>query len=122
MAYSIVVGGMGLRLTSFQERPREYRGESVRSFDNSLMSGRDRPARTWDGVTDSYSPAEENSLRSIVEAGNVVCSGIGLHSETLLCEVTIESTPRGPNVQGALRDYSTVNVTMSLVLREVSPA
>lgn len=122
MAYSITAGGVNLRLTAFQERAREHRGESVRAFDQTLMNGRDLPVRTWDGVTDWMTPAEEVALRSAVEAGNVVCSGLVLHGESVLCEVTVETVPRGPNVQGAKIDYATLNVTLALVFREVSPA
>lgn len=124
MPDSINIGGIGLRLTAFQERAREYRGESVRAFDQSLLSGRDLPARTWDGTSDWITPAEEVALRAVIEAGNVVCtstSPLVLYGESVLCEVTIEAVPRGPDVQSGNTVYSTVNVTLALVLREVAP-
>lgn len=121
MPDSINIGGISLRLTAFQERTREKRGESVRSFSNVLMNGTDLSVRTWDGMTDWETPETETALRAVVEAGNVVCSGLTLHEESVLCEVTVESVPRGPNVQGAVIDHSTLNVTMALVLKEVGP-
>jgi len=111
-----------VRFVSFKERAREYRGESVRSFNNTLLSGRDLPVRTWDGVTDWLAPAAEAALRSAVEAGNVVCDGLVFYGESILSEVTVEDATRGPDVQSGPTDYSAVNVTLNVVIREVSPA
>jgi hypothetical protein len=122
MPDSATIGGVSVRFTSFKERPREYRGESVRTFDNTLQSGRDLPVRTWDGVTDWMTPASEATLRAAVEAGNVVCDDLVFYGESILCEVSIEDAPRGPDVQSGPTDYTAVNVTLSMVMREVSPA
>lgn len=121
MPDSATLGGVSVRFVSFKERAREYRGESPRSFNNTLLSGRDSPVRTWDGVTDAMLPATEATLRTAVEAGNVVCDDLVFYGESVLCEVTIEDAPRGPDVQSGPTDYSAVNVSLSIVMREVSP-
>lgn len=121
MPDSATIGGVSVRFVSFKERAREYRGESVKSFNNTLLSGRDLPVRSWDGVTDWMSSAAEATFRTAVEAGNVVCDDLVFYGESILCEVTIEDATRGPDVQSGYTDYSAVNVSLSVVVREVSP-
>lgn len=118
MPDSINVGGVGLRLISFQRRANEYRGEAVASFDNRLQDGRDEPRRVWDGTTDAITPAEEAALRSAIDGGLVVCSGLVLHGEEVLCSVTAENAPEGPDVQSGPPDYTAINVSLSLTFRE----
>jgi hypothetical protein len=119
MPNSITVDGIGVRLISFSERAREYRGEVAASFLNTLQDGRDAPRRTWEGVTDAITPAEEATLRTAVEAGDVVCDGLVLYEESVLCSVTVENATRGPDVQSGPTDYSAVNVALNLTFREV---
>jgi len=122
MAESITIGAVTLKLISCQERAREYRGEEVASFSNVLMNGRDAGRKTWDGVSLPIAPAAEATLRGIIDAGSVVCSGLVLYGESVLCNVTIESAPRGPDETGHLLNHAAVNSSLSLVFREVSPA
>jgi len=122
MPDSITVAGIDLRLASFQERAQEWRGEEVASFDNTLQNGRDRVRRTWEGTTLPMAPEDEQALRTAIAAGGVVCTGLVLYGESVLCNVTVESAQRGPDVQGNLTDWSQVNSTLSLVFKEVSPA
>jgi hypothetical protein len=118
MADSISVGGIGLRLTSFQRRANEYRGDVSASFNNRLADGRDSPRRVWDGTCDWITPAEEASLRAVVDAGAVLCSGLVLNGEEVLCIVTVETAPEGPDVQSGPTDYTAVNVAPTLTFRE----
>jgi hypothetical protein len=119
MARSITVGTVELWLTSFQERQREWRGEATRSFDHTLQDGRDLPKRAWDGTTDWLSPADEAALRLAIGGGPVVCFGIVLVGEAVLCTVDVESAPRGPDVQSGAPDWTEINVTLALTFREV---
>jgi hypothetical protein len=119
MPDSITIGGVALKLVAFQERAREQRGDAVRTFDNTLADGRDLPKRTWDGTSLEMTPATEATLRLAVGSGPVVCSGLVLYGESVLCAVDVENAPRGPDVQSGPPDESEVNVTLSLVLREV---
>lgn len=119
MAVSITIGGVTLRLVSFQERPREYRGEAARAFDNTLLDGRDAPKRSWSGETDWVTTAEEATLRAAVEAGPVSCSGLVLPGGAVTCSVDVDGSVLGPGVQGGLTDYALVNSRLSLTLREV---
>ena len=118
MPDSISIGGVDLRLVSFQRRDNEYRGEVTASFNNRLGDGRDGPRRSWDGTTDWITPAEEAALRAVVDSGPAVCSGLVLHGEEVLCSVTVGNAPEGPDVQSGTTDYSAVNVSLALTLRE----
>lgn len=120
MADSIVVAGIGVALTSFQERPRTQRGEAVRAFDLTLLDGTDGGKRTWEGTTDVMLPAGEAALRAAIGSGSVVCSGLVLYGESVLCKVTVEGASRGPDVLTSPRpDWTAVASTLSLVLVEV---
>jgi hypothetical protein len=118
MAVSTTIGGVGLRFVSFQQRADTKRGEVATSFNNRLQDGTDLPRRTWDGTTDAHPLADESALRLAIASGPVVCSGLTLYGESVLCSVSIESAARGPNVQSGKPDYTTLNVTMSITLRE----
>ena len=118
MPNSIDIGGIELRLVSFQEKERTWRGELVPSFSNRLMNGRDLPLRAWEGTTDAITPAEEIALRAVADSGNVVCTGLVLYGELVLCAVTVGAVPRGPDVQSGPTDYSAINVTVAITLQE----
>jgi hypothetical protein len=119
MPASIEIAGIEVDLVSFQQRPDARRGEMVRAFDNTLLDGTDRPKRTWDGTTDWMTPASEQALRAAVGSGPVVCTGFVLSDEQVLCSVSIEAVPRGPDVLNGRPDYAALNVTLPLVLTEV---
>jgi hypothetical protein len=116
---SITIAGIPLRMASFAERAREYRGEAVRAFDNSLLDGTDQGKRAWDGQTMELLPADEQALRAAIAFGTVACTGLALYGETVYCKVTVESAVRGPDTVSANHtDFSAVAVTLSLTLRE----
>lgn len=118
MPDSIDIGGVTLRMISFQRRENVYRGDVAASFSNRLLDGRDAPRRSWEGTTDWITPAEEAALRAVVDAGNTVCTGLVLNDEEVLCCVTIGNAPLGPNVQSGPPDYTAINVSLALVLQE----
>jgi hypothetical protein len=119
MAVSITIGGITLRLLpGFQQRASEWRGSVDRAFDMSLVDGRDSEKRSWSGVTDWMTTTEEAALRAAVASGPVVCSGLVLPGGPFTCSVEVESSSYGPAVQSGLPDYTGVNVTLALTLRE----
>lgn len=123
MADSITIGGVGLRLVRFKERPQVYRGEIATAFDNTLMDGRDTatPQRSWEGETDWHLPAVLASLRSAMAAGPLSCSGLVL-GETVTCVVEIGDVEKGPDVSSGKTDWTDINVQFPIVLRETSAA
>lgn len=122
MPASITIGAVSVNLLDFTERAREYRGELTVAFDNTLLDGRDRPRRTWEGKTDWITPEAENALRGQIDGGPVACSGLVLYGEGVYCIVTIDSAMRGPDVSNGLPDWTNVNSQLSLTFKEVGIA
>lgn len=114
---SITIAGVGLDLTAFREGEPEWRGEAARAFDNTLLVGRDSKKRIWEGVTDWMSKADTDALAAAVEGGTVTCSGVVL-GETVSASVDIRTAERGPDVSSGRPDWTAINVTLSLTLRE----
>jgi hypothetical protein len=116
---SITIGGVALNLVAFDQGDSEWRGDAPRAFDNTLQDGRDNEKRNWSGTTDWITPATYASLRTAIAGGAVSCSGVVL-GETVTCSVEVKSAPRGPDVLSGVRpDWTAINVTLSLTLREV---
>jgi hypothetical protein len=114
---SIVIGGIALDLVSFREGETEWRGTADRAFDNTLLDGRDAPKRSWEGVTDWLATAAADSLRAAIASGPVSCSGVVL-GETVTASVDVRSAERGPDVSSGTPNWSAINVTLALTLRE----
>lgn len=115
----LVIAGIEVEVTRFRERPRVFRGEAVRSFNNTLMDGTDAGKGEWDAETYPLAATAVDALRAAIGSGSVLCTGAAFRDAAHLCKVTIEDAPYGPDVQGGAEDWTDFNQTLALLLREV---
>jgi hypothetical protein len=115
----MIIAGIEVEMTAFQEREPEVRGEAVRSWENDLMDGTDAGKRVWEGTTYIMTPAAVAALRLAVAGGPVVCSGVELLGESVLATVKIGAVPRGPAYdENGRPDWTGVSLTLPLTVRE----
>jgi hypothetical protein len=114
------VAGTWLKLVSFVQKVGVVRGEAVRAFDNTLLDGTDAGKREWDGETVQMTLEGLADLRTATQNGPVAVLGPALLGETVLCKVTVESAPYGPDVTTGTRiDWTQFNQSASLTFQEV---
>lgn len=113
------LAGISIRFAQFSGPRETRRGEDVRTFDNTLVAGSDRPRRQWEGTTVPLSHADVNALRYATESGPVVFTGEKTRGAEVLCHVRITSLRDGPDVQGGITKRKEYNETLTVSLTEV---
>ena len=116
----LTVANITVEMVSFRRRKPEYRGESVRAFDQTLLTGIDRPKRGWEGATYPLTPAQVGQLEAATANGaHVACSGTALRGASVTCRVDIDTADYGPDISAGAEDWTGHNEVLSLVLTEV---
>jgi hypothetical protein len=121
MAFLTIAGlTVPIQAGSFSEKTPAYRGESVRAFDHTLLSGQDGRKRQWAGTTVPIAPADAEALRDAVKNGaHVACTGAALRGLTYTCEVTIESAAFDLGIPDGAGGWTSHSEALTLTLVEV---
>lgn len=115
----LTIAGTTVEMTAFSEKKPEYRGESVRAFDNTLLSGKDGRRRQWGGTTYPMTPTAAEALREATKNGaRVACTGSALRGLTYTCEVEVEGAEFGPDVSQSAQDWTGHGEALTLTLTE----
>lgn len=116
MAFAIL-SGLTMVVTSFSEATTTYRGEAVRSFDNSMLDGTDAPKRVWEFTHYPVSEAYAATLRTL-GTGIRTFSGDCLGGASTTVKVRITRQEYVPSIVGNKEDYSAHYVVFTFALEE----